>query len=77
MIEPATFTAVVGICSALFSPDYPVEDKMHKAQACEVFRDYCAEPIGQTKYPSVNYNDEQVESYQSNGRSGRIQRKHL
>lgn len=43
-MNPATFHTVVGICSALFSPDYPVEDKMHKAQACEVFQQYCSEP---------------------------------
>lgn len=43
MIESATFHTVIGICSALFSPDYPVEDKMHKAQACEVFYEYCAQ----------------------------------
>lgn len=47
----ATFTAVVGICSALFSPDYPVEDKMHKAQACEVFYEYCS----QDEKPDVEY----------------------
>lgn len=41
-MESATFHTVIGICSALFSPDYPVEDKMHKAQACEVFYEYCA-----------------------------------
>lgn len=44
-MTPATFTAVVGICSALFSPDYPVEDKIHKAQACEVFQEYCTQPV--------------------------------
>jgi len=43
-MNPATFQTVVGVCSALFSPDYLVEDKMHKAQACEVFYEYCAQP---------------------------------
>lgn len=42
-MTPATFHTVVGICSALFSPDYPVEDRMHKAQACEVFYEYCSQ----------------------------------
>ena len=42
-MNPTTFHTVVGICSALFTPDYPVEDKMHKAQACEVFYEYCAQ----------------------------------
>ena len=45
MIESATFTAVVGICSALFTPEYPVEDKMHKAQACQVFQEYCTQLV--------------------------------
>lgn len=76
MIEPATFTAVVGICSALFSPDYPVEDRMHKAQACEVFKNYCAEPIGQRKYPSVEYNYEPNANYRPSVRSRKIQRKY-
>jgi len=44
-MNPTTFQTVVGICSALFSPDYPVEDKMHKAQACEVFQEYCTQPV--------------------------------
>ena len=44
-MNPATFQTVVGVCSALFSPDYPVEDKIHKAQACEVFQEYCTQPV--------------------------------
>lgn len=44
MIDPATFHTVVGVCSALFSPDYQIEDKMHKAQACRVFYEYCSQP---------------------------------
>jgi hypothetical protein len=76
MIESATFTAVVGICSALFSPDYPIEDKMHKAQACEVFKNYCAESNGQSEYPSVEYNYEPNASYRPSVRSRKIQRKH-
>lgn len=76
MIEPATFTAVVGICSALFSPDYPVEDKMHKAQACEVFKNYCADSNGQSEYPSVEYNYEPNANYRPTVRARKIQRKH-
>jgi len=44
-MNPATFHTVVGICSALFTPDYPVEDKIHKAQACEVFQEYCTQSV--------------------------------
>lgn len=43
-MNPATFQTVVGVCSALFSPDYQIEDKMHKAQACQVFYEYCSQP---------------------------------
>lgn len=43
-MEIATFQTVVGVCSALFAPDYQSEDKMHKAQACQVFYEYCSQP---------------------------------
>lgn len=41
-MNEATFATVVGVCSALFTPEYPIEDKANKAQACEVFYEYCA-----------------------------------
>lgn len=79
MIESSTFTAVVGICSALFSPDYLVEDKIHKAQACQVFREYCLEPLPAPARPSdspqTQYDNRPWFNYESRGSMRRKQRR--
>lgn len=71
-MTPATFHTVVGICSALFTPDYPVEDKMHKAQACEVFQQYCTDT---ESYAPTVQSEYQPYIYRSGGSVRRKQRR--